>query len=257
MSGIIARALGGDCFQGREVSQHAYPSELGKTLWHLYRKPFKQDRLRLLEVLIDEHPGGWIDLATSSWTVVDQPPTCLCHSQNMPDRLFTETTPSEHRWCYRIGVTTLYKAYMDIFFRPSYETGWHIVGSRILLQESEPNWYVYEGIAANFEPPSPVITTARDVEQLALSIETAEDIEQQAQAIEAWAQKRGPDAIVWFRSPMGGQILIHPDHNHRSSWLSTRILPVWGTAFLDIPIPSRVDGIRMALTEKAQVQAES
>src|SRR5690242_5576733 len=125
MSGIIARAVG-DGFQGREVRQHAYPSELGKALWHLYREPFKQKRLHMLEELIDKHPAGWHDLAISSWTQLDQPPACLCHgSHTMSERLFTETTPGNYKWCYRVGVTTLYKAFMDVLYRPAHQSEWY------------------------------------------------------------------------------------------------------------------------------------
>lgn len=254
MSGIIARAVG-DGFQGREVRQHVYPSELGKTLWHLYREPFKQKRLHMLEVLIGKHPAGWDDLAVSSWTHVDQPPVCLCHgSHTMPEKLFTETTPGDHQWCYRIGVTTLYKAYMDVLFRPAHQTEWRILGPRILLQEPEPNWYVYEGLAANFAPLPPIITSAGDMEQPALSIETTEGIEQQARAIEAWAQQRGTHTPVWFHSQQGGLILVHPDGNKKNGWLFSSIVAGWHH---DLPISSRLEGIEMALNSGAHVQAAS
>ncbi|HEU5377099.1 MAG TPA: hypothetical protein VFV38_16840, partial [Ktedonobacteraceae bacterium] len=106
-----------------------------------------------------------------------------------------------------------------------------------------PNWFVYEAFAASFEiqPPGPPRT---------------EDVEQLARSIEAWAQERGPDTAVWFQAPLGVKILVSPDPNKTHRWLSSRFLPIWGSAFLSISIESRLEGIRMALNDGAQAQAE-
>jgi MFS family permease len=69
----------------------------------------------------------------------------------------------------------------------------------------------------------------------------------QAQAIEAAAQNLGADTSVWFVSPRGFRVLIHPNLTSQPGWLFSHILPKFGMS--SIPIPTRLAGIRLALQD--------
>jgi len=74
--------------EDRFVYHHwdGYPEALGKTLWDLYHGHFAGDLVRMLAVLIDEHPAGWSSIIQSDFS--REPgygrgpaPACYCHGE--------------------------------------------------------------------------------------------------------------------------------------------------------------------------------
>lgn len=59
--GVIARLTNvlPPKFAGRYHHWDSYPTELGQTLWQLYRNHFNRDLAAMLRVLLDDHPAGW------------------------------------------------------------------------------------------------------------------------------------------------------------------------------------------------------
>lgn len=250
MNGIIARQVHAEGFAGREHRGQAVPSQLGKTLWRLYRTQFNSSLEHLLKALIDDHPAGWSNL-------VQGPQQCLCHGKS-PERsgLFTETSRSDHQWCYRFGRTPLGQSYMDVLYRPSRASTWHCVGSRLRLDdEREPQWFSLEALASFCAAALEASVTRKGAPEATMPTATLVhaaplDIEQAAKDIEARAAARGPRARVSFLTRYGFLTEVHPD-GPSNRWLLSNLLP-WGV--YSAPVPSRLDGIRFVLRDGGQEQ---
>lgn len=67
-----------------------------------------------------------------------------------------------------------------------------------------------------------------------------------AEALETAAQALGSDVSVWFFSPGGFRILVHPKRSS-PGWLYSHLLPGFGVS--SIQVPSRITGILLALRE--------
>ena len=166
--GIIARLDKKRGFAGNYHHWDSYPTELGKTLWKLYHGHFECDLKRMLQVLIDDHIGGWSTINGADFTLapgwydIDRGnPICYCHGERHREgRLIYPEDDYGAEWVY---VFDEEKNTMAILMAVD-EAGIHAVGAfgtnparqdwRALgsfsLDGEEPNWealhsFAYEG----------------------------------------------------------------------------------------------------------------
>lgn len=133
--------------------------------------------------------------------------------------------------------------------------GWWIAAQRLPRQSDSPTRELPRASGV-LSPLSPSVWLA-PASSLTLSVvdaaagQTGKTIavahlglgEDQGQALEAAAQALGADTAIWFDSPYGYRILVHP--RQTSGWLISHLLPLVG--IWSIPIPNRLAGIRLAL----------
>jgi len=106
-------------FKGRYHHWDSYPSGLGKTLYNLYNEFFNKDLVKMLKVLIDDHPAGWSTINGADFSLnagwignsgadyenkeVKKQPVCYCHGDRHEDEwLCTDKNASGSgcEWAY-------------------------------------------------------------------------------------------------------------------------------------------------------------
>jgi hypothetical protein len=140
---IIARQRG-DGWEGRYHYSDGYPSGLGPALYDLYHGHFERDLDRLLHVLIDAHPAGWLSIIAADWTRAPGwypahprvgPLRCYCHGDRRePCDLRTSDAPDYEEFLYVLSVAS---RTMTIF-----RTGTHVeqLLAIVRLDDPPPDW---------------------------------------------------------------------------------------------------------------------
>jgi hypothetical protein len=123
----IARSTGEGTFQGVYHQWDGYPSQLGATLFRVYRQHFKQDLDAMLMFLIEKHPAGWSTINNADFTLpagfqeakyqkkrngdhdysnpIPLGPICYCHGGRHEEALpVTEADDCGMEWAYVFDV---------------------------------------------------------------------------------------------------------------------------------------------------------
>ncbi|MBI1984697.1 MAG: hypothetical protein HYS60_01130 [Candidatus Wildermuthbacteria bacterium] len=155
---------------GRYYHWNGTPDVLGRELWKLYHGFFQENLLKMLGVLIDEHPAGWGDFADADWTLKpgfneapeeSQRPRCLCHGDRSEEEWkIAQDTPNDASYVFVLlgekgGIPPMMVIYSRelLLFADSREEGfysrwydipkWYEI-ARISLSGEEPDWEVFE-----------------------------------------------------------------------------------------------------------------
>ena len=168
--GIIVRLDKKRRFAGNYHHWDSYPTKLGKTLWKLYHEHFERDLKQMLQVLIDEHLGGWSTINGADFTlepgwsnasIEQMNPVCYCHGDRHEEgRLIYPEDDYGAEWVYVFNEETNSMAILMAVD----EAGIHAVGAfgtnparktwsalaSFSLDGEEPNWealysFAYEG----------------------------------------------------------------------------------------------------------------
>ena len=162
---IIARKTK-EGFMGTYHHWDGYPTALGFTLYHMYKKGANLNGM--LSLLIDDHPAGWSSINGVDWTqpigyVADyekgrelNAPQCFCHGDRREevDEPYTQDTECGAEFAYVFEKDTELEEDIMHVYEKQYEDGehtteffglttgrggWKLIKS-INLRGEEPDW---------------------------------------------------------------------------------------------------------------------
>lgn len=160
---VIARKKSPGLFAGTYHHWDGYPSALGHTLYDSFHEVFNKDLKKMLEYLIDEHPGGWSTINGKKLMAKDDDPDapeCYCHTKdNEVVRIFDETNASSAgcEWAYVFDEENMkmfiYSSYCEdgrkmigAFGEGDPHAGWKLTNTISLKgKQKEHNWDKFNG----------------------------------------------------------------------------------------------------------------